>query len=207
MTVVSTFFAFSSHATFTLNKDWGGSIFTEGIIEWMAKFWSTLTFVFVAAFVDRFRNWFVEDWTSWDFWSGAIFAFNLDDFPELTTFRVSIGNDFMSFGIEIGWFWSTEFSFVVASSESGGGITTAVNTLVVTFPVITSFVTQSNGSVFVSTDVTWSANSFWTTGSLLFNWWASAFTWGDKINGWTKLSVAFTFVPLTKLVFSASFKN
>jgi hypothetical protein len=207
LTVVVTFFAFSGHATFTLNKDWGGSIFAEGIIEWVTKFWSTLAFVFVAAFVDRFRNWFVEDWTRWDFWSGAIFTINTDDFPELTTFRVSIGNDFMSFGIEVGWFWSTEFSFVVASSESGGGITTTVDTLVVTFPVITSFVAQSNGSVFVSTDVTWSANSFWTTGSLLFNWWASAFTWGDEINGWTKLSVTFTFVPLTKFVFSTSFKN
>jgi hypothetical protein len=42
---------------------------------------------------------------------------------------------------------------------------------------------------------------------LLFNWWASAFAWSNKINRWTKLSVTFTFVPLTKFVFSASFKN
>jgi hypothetical protein len=41
----------------------------------------------------------------------------------------------------------------------------------------------------------------------LFNWWASAFTWGDEIDGWTKLSVAFTFVPLAKFVFSTSFEN
>jgi hypothetical protein len=190
-----------------LDKNWGGSVFTERIIERMAKFFSALTFVFIAAFINFFGNWFMEDWTSWDFWSDAVFTFNLDDFPELTAFRVSVGNNFMSFGIEVGWFWSAVFSFVGASSESRGGITATVDTLVVTFPVITSFVAQSNGSVFVSTDVTWSANSFWTTSTLLFNWWTSAFAWSDKINGWTELSVAFAFVPLTKFVFSASFEN
>jgi hypothetical protein len=141
LTVMGTFFAFSSHATFALDKDWGSAIFTEGIIEWMTKFWGALTFVFVAAFIKSFRDWFVEDWARWDFWGGTVFTFNLDDFPELTAFRVSIGNNFMSFGIEVGWFWSTVFSFVSASSESGGGIATTINTLVVTFPVIASFVT------------------------------------------------------------------
>jgi hypothetical protein len=204
---MSTFFAFSSHAAFTLDKTWSGSIFTEGIIEWMAKFWSALTLVFITTFINSFRNWFVEDWTGWDFWSGAVFAVNLDDFPELTAFRVSVSNDFMSFGIEVGWFWSAEFSFVVASSKSGGGITATIDTLVIAFPVVASFVAQSNGSVFVSTDVAWSANSFWTTSSLLFDWWTSTFTWSDKIDGWAKLSVAFAFVPLAKFVFSASFEN
>jgi hypothetical protein len=80
-TVVHAFFAFSGHATFTLDKSWSGTIFTEGIIEWMAKFWSAFTLVLVAAFVNSFRNWFVENLTSWDFWGGAVFTLNLNDFP------------------------------------------------------------------------------------------------------------------------------
>jgi hypothetical protein len=116
LTIVHAFFAFSSHAAFTLDKKWGGTIFTQGIIEWVTKFWGTLALVLVAAFVNSFRDRFVEDWTGWDFWSGAVFAFDLNDFPQLTAVRSSVFDDFMSFFVKFGWLWSAEFPSVVASS-------------------------------------------------------------------------------------------
>jgi hypothetical protein len=64
-----------------LNKNWGGTVFTERIIEWVTKFWSTFTLVFVATFVDSFRDWFIEDWTRWNFWGSTVFTTDLNDFP------------------------------------------------------------------------------------------------------------------------------
>jgi hypothetical protein len=113
----------------------------------------------------------------------------------------------MSFWVEIGWFLSAEFSSVVAGSDSGSGVAAAVNTLVITFPGVTSSVTKSNGSINVSTNVASLANSDWATGTLLLCGLAAAFAWGDQVDRWTKLSFTLAFVPLTKFVFGAGLQN
>lgn len=112
---VSTFFAFSSHTTFTLDKGWSGSVFTKRIVQWVTEFWSALTFILITTFINRFRNWFIKDWARWNLRSGAIITLDLDNLPELTTLRASVFDNFVSFFVEFGWFWSTELSSVSTS--------------------------------------------------------------------------------------------